>query len=201
MKGSQLNRGFFNESSLVRSFFHSSFGVLLFRRHSNLLVFLMQILQFAPRVPWPLDTGAKLRNYHLARVLAPAQVALLAFREQEDSTEPAGKVYERTVTVRRDGAYSIDKLLRGALGRTPLPLLNYTTAEMRAALARILTQNHFDIVQVESIHLMNYLPTILSAGRRPLVVCDWHNIESALMKQYGEHARSFARRAYARKTA
>ena len=40
----------------------------------------MRVLHFAPRVCWPLDTGAKLRNYHLARVLAQrAQVTLLAF--------------------------------------------------------------------------------------------------------------------------
>jgi len=31
---------------------------------------------------------------------------------------------------------------------------------------------------------MEYLPIIRAARRRPLAVCDWHNIESDLMSQY-----------------
>ena len=46
----------------------------------------MRVLHFAPRVCWPLDTGAKLRNYHLARVLSEkAAVTLLAFTDAEQS--------------------------------------------------------------------------------------------------------------------
>ena len=162
----------------------------------------MRLLQFAPRVPWPLDTGAKLRNYHLARVLGEqAQVTLLAFTQTRDPAERRIEAYESVVTVRRDGAYSIDKVIRGALGRTPLPLLNYTTLEMRTALAAVLIEHAYDVVQVESIHLMNYLPDIFAAPSRPLIVCDWHNIESGLMRQYGSRQRNVARRAYAKKTA
>jgi len=162
----------------------------------------MRLLQFAPRVPWPLDTGAKLRNYHLARVLGEqAQVTLLAFTQTRDPAERRLDAYESVVTVRRDGAYSIDKVIRGAIGRTPLPLLNYTTLEMRVTLAAVLIEHAYDIVQVESIHLMNYLPEIFAAPNRPLVICDWHNIESGLMRQYGSRQRNLARRAYARKTA
>jgi len=162
----------------------------------------MRVLQLAPRVCWPLDTGAKLRNYHLARMLAMrAQVMLLAFAEGESETAELEKLYERIVIVPRGGAYSPGKVLRGALGRTPLPLLNYTTEEMKEALARALDENHFDIVQVESIHLMNYLSVIRAARNAPLAVCEWHNIESELMRQYSERERSPGRRMYARKTA
>ena len=51
----------------------------------------MRILQIAPRLCWPLDTGAKLRNYHLARVLAErASVSLLAFAYREQSVSERG---------------------------------------------------------------------------------------------------------------
>ncbi|HEX9629509.1 MAG TPA: glycosyltransferase [Pyrinomonadaceae bacterium] len=162
----------------------------------------MRILQFAPRVCWPLNTGAKLRNYHLARVLSErAQVSLLAFTDDPAVTLPSENFYRQIITVGRDQAYSFRKVLRGALGRTPLPLLNYTTNEMKQMLARVLSENDFDFVQVESIHLMNYLPTIRAARSRPLVICDWHNIESELMRQYSQRESNVARRAYARKTA
>ena len=162
----------------------------------------LQVLQFAPRVPWPLDTGAKLRNYHLARTLSEKfRMTLLAFAERDAHSPELKTVYERIEMVRRDAGYSLGKVLRGATGKTPLPLLNYTTKEMKQALAALLNEQEFDLVQVESIHLMNYLPTIRAALKPPLVVCDWHNVESEVMRQYSERAKSFARRAYANKTA
>jgi sugar transferase (PEP-CTERM/EpsH1 system associated) len=162
----------------------------------------MRVLQFAPRICWPLDTGAKLRNYHLARVLSErSEVSLLTFAESEQVPPELENLYHEIVSVQRDGSYSVGKLLRGALGKTPLPLLNYTTEEMRQALARLLVDNRFDIVQVESIHLMKYVPTIRTSEISPVVVCDWHNIESELMKQYSDHERNLGRKAYARRTA
>ena len=160
----------------------------------------LRLLQIAPRVPWPLDTGAKLRNYHLARALQGSmRVTLLAFGEQSNSTQ-LDAAYERVVCVPRNERYSTGNIIRGALGRTPLPLLNYTTPEMSAALKRLLAEDRFDLVQVESVHLMNYLPLLRSWSRTP-VVCDWHNVESDLMRQYAEREPKVARRTYARRTA
>jgi sugar transferase (PEP-CTERM/EpsH1 system associated) len=162
----------------------------------------MRVLQFAPRVCWPLDTGAKLRNYHLARVLAErARVSLLAFSDHDQSLARLDDVYETVTTVKRDSAYSVGKLVRGGLGQTPLPVLNYTTKAMNRGLQHLLTENDFDIIQVESIHLMSYLPIIRSARVRPKVVCDWHNIESELMRRYSEREPSRLRRIYASRTA
>ncbi|HVS21806.1 MAG TPA: glycosyltransferase [Pyrinomonadaceae bacterium] len=162
----------------------------------------MRVLQFAPRVCWPLDTGAKLRNFHLARVLSErANVTLLAFTDEEQSLSAIENVYERVIAVKRDPGYTPSKILRGALGRTPLPVLNYTTDAMKQALERVLSEHDFDIVQIESIHLMAYLPIIRAARTRPLVICDWHNIESELMQRYAERERNFLRKTYAQKTA
>jgi sugar transferase (PEP-CTERM/EpsH1 system associated) len=162
----------------------------------------MHVLQLAPKVCWPLDTGAKLRNYHLARVLAErARVTLLAFTDHEQSLANLENSYEQVVTVTRDPDYTFSKMLRGALGNTPLPVLNYTTNSMKQALERILSERDFEIVQVESVHLMAYLPIIRAARKPPIAVCDWHNIESELMTRYSERESNVARRAYARKTA
>ena len=162
----------------------------------------LRVLQLAPRAPWPLHTGAKLRNYHLARVIAEhARISLLAFSEPGHDAPKESDAYDQIEIVPRAQSYSFGKLLQGAVGRTPLPLLNYTSEGMKQALTRILVKNTFDIIQIESIHLMNYLPVIRAAVSRPLVVCDWHNIESDLMGQYAESQSNVARKAYARRTA
>jgi len=161
-----------------------------------------RVLQFAPRVPWPLDTGAKLRNYHLARVLAENfSMTLLAFGDENNAGSELRNVYERIVTVPRDERYSARKVLRGAIGSTPLPILNYSTEDMRRVLTTLLNEQRFDLVQVESVHLMDYLPVIRSVTRKSIVICDWHNVESELLMQYSERVVSFARRSYARRTA
>src|SRR5689334_15434629 len=97
----------------------------------------MRVLHFAPRVCWPLDTGAKLRNYHLAReVSRSAQITLLAFSETSEQTasdhKPAAgagradestvdpplarpeEFYERVRLIARGRGYTPGKVLRGA---------------------------------------------------------------------------------------
>ena len=167
---------------------------------------MLRVLHFVPRVCWPLDTGAKLRNYHLARVLAEhADLTLLAFSENdeqkaENSSSHPQHFYRRMVLVRREQGYTFSKIVRGAIGSTPLPVLNYTTNAMKEQLARILDEGDFDLVQLESIHLAAYLPIIRETESRPLVICDWHNVESELMWRYSERETNKLRRAYARKT-
>jgi sugar transferase (PEP-CTERM/EpsH1 system associated) len=166
----------------------------------------MRVLQFAPRVCWPLDTGAKLRNYHLARVLsARAHLALLAFDDHlpfsAESVTALEKIYKQVVAIPRDSAYTATKIVRGLLGKTPLPVLNYTTSPMKRSLEHLLNDQDFDVVQVESIHLMSYLPIAQEARKRPVVICDWHNVESELMRRYSQREPGRLRRAYASRTA
>jgi len=160
----------------------------------------MRILLLTPRVCWPLDTGAKQRNHHLARILADyASVTLLAFTDNGTPVD-LPNFYDRVIAVLRDPTYTLSKIIRGGVGSTPLPVLNYTTAGMKSALSRLLSEQHFDIVQIESIHLSAYLPIIRNAPCRPMVICDWHNIESELMRRYSEQEVHTLRKIYARDT-
>jgi len=158
-------------------------------------------LQIAPQLPWPIDTGAKLRNFHLARTMSPdAAVALVAFGNEQGISGPAPH-YQPVISVPREDHNSFFNLLRGAVGKTPLPLLNYTRPQMMRALQELIARSEFDIVQFESIHLMPYLATVRAARKPALAVLDWHNIESTLLEQYSERQRNPLRRAYVRRTA
>src|SRR5438445_9852237 len=99
----------------------------------------LRVLQIAPRLPWPLDTGAKLRNFHLGRVLSnEAAVTLLAFESDEARAHELAQIHQNVVALPRDRHNSFSKLLRGAIGPTPLPLLNYTTPELGRQLKKLL---------------------------------------------------------------
>ncbi len=161
----------------------------------------MRVLFLAPKQCWPTTTGAMLRNYHLARRISDfASVTLLAFGDHGIPSVDFPSFYDNAVTIPRDPSYTLSKIVRGAVGRTPLPILNYTTQAMKQALTRLLSEGTFDIVQIESIHLSAYLPFIRKAPHRPLVICDWHNIESELMRRYSQQEARTLRKFYARDT-
>ncbi|WP_437968946.1 glycosyltransferase family 4 protein [Sorangium sp. So ce260] len=165
----------------------------------------MRILYFAPRACWPLDTGAKLRNWHFVRQLSRfARVTYLSFaddgavrngRARMGGAGPApqpmsdiARIADQVLTLTQERPNSLGKILRGAVGELPLVVLNYTTSAMRQELARVLDEGQFDAVQVESVHLAGYLPVLRAARDRPLLLCDWHNIESEVLSRYSKHA-------------
>lgn len=96
--------------------------------------------------------------------------------------------------------YTPGKILRGLVGRWPLPVLNFDSAHMKAALAELLSREQFDLIQMEYIGMAAYLPLLRAASRAPIVL-DWHNIDSELMDRYSQAATSPLRRWYAGHTA
>ncbi|WP_437649779.1 glycosyltransferase family 4 protein [Sorangium sp. So ce362] len=98
------------------------------------------------------------------------------------------QITDQVLTLTQERPNSLGKILRGAVGQLPLVVLNYTTDAMRQELARVLDTGQFDAVQVESVHLAGYLPLLRAARNRPLLLCDWHNIESEVLSRYSQHA-------------
>ncbi len=62
---------------------------------------------------------------------------------QFENRNPVGEWCEDFVTVPLDSSYSPLKLARGLIGKTPLPVLNYTTPAMQEALDEIVGQIRF----------------------------------------------------------
>jgi len=165
----------------------------------------MRILYFSPRQCWPRDTGAKLRDYYLASQLAArCPVTYLGLRDPSDASSepPAGEAgFAAYHSVARESTYTVSKLVRGLIGPTPLTVLNYSSARVSHMLAEILRAGAFDAVQMEGVHLSAYLPVIRAAASRPVILSDWHNIESEILHRYSQVNASPMRRAYAWRTA
>ncbi len=164
----------------------------------------MRILYFSPRDCWPLTTGARLRDYHLAQQLAKNNeltfVALVEPGMPAPAPPPESAGF-RQVLIERGTSYTPMNLLRGLTGPLPVTLLNYTSAKAAATLAALLRENRFDSVQIEGIHLAEYVSTIRQNSPRSLIVADWHNIESELMDRYADGCTGLPRKLYARRTA
>ncbi len=170
----------------------------------------MRILYFSSRECWPVNSGARLRDYHQARQLARhsslTYVGLPYPHEMNsDSTSeplpPPEQIFERMLRIPKGAGYAPLKLVKGLLGPTPVTVLNCTTPHIAAELAKLGREGRFDSIQMEGVHLVRYIPILRAFPSRPPIVCDWHNIESEIMRRYSENEPSLPRRLYARRTA
>ena len=169
----------------------------------------MRVLYFSPRICWPTVSGAHLRDFYFARELArQAELTYLGL-VSEDSPAQAERLRGQlsssgsveVVAIRRDASYRRSNILRGLIGPTPLNVLNFTSPRVMAELERLLQRRSFDVVQIESMHLIAYARHIRRLAPRTRLILDWHNIESEILGRYAENDSNPLRRLYARRTA
>jgi len=158
----------------------------------------LRILFLSPRQCWPAHSGAKLREYYLVRALSQdAVITHISFSETGAPVSLNDLPFCRqVVSVPRPRSYTPDKILRGLLGRRPLPVVNYTSVAMERTLARLLEEQQFELIHLDSIHMSAYVPLLRRATSAPMVY-DWHNIESEAMRRYSSRSTSLLRRGYA----
>ncbi|MCL5746050.1 MAG: glycosyltransferase [Acidobacteria bacterium] len=158
----------------------------------------MRILYVSPRQCWPLLSGAKLRDYHLALALGRhAALTYLFFAEPglPVPTRADLPFCEEIVPVPHPGRrYTAGGIIRGVFGRWPLPVVKYTSAAMSTAISRICAGHRFEIAHMDGIHLAAYGVLLRKMTKDARVIFDWHNIESEGMRRYSGNTDSHIRR-------
>ncbi|HXJ44578.1 MAG TPA: glycosyltransferase [Bryobacteraceae bacterium] len=164
----------------------------------------MRILFLSPRQSVPARSGAKLREYHFLRALGTsAELTYVYFKDPGDQglTVMDLPFCREVVGIPKPPAYGLFKTVMGLAGRWPLPILNYTSAEMNGAVARLIGNREFDIIHLDSIHMIRYAEMATKRRGSLKAVYNWHNIESEAMRRYSTTTSSRARRLYAGFTA
>ncbi len=168
----------------------------------------MRVLYFSPRICWPTISGAHLRDYYFARTLARNAQLTYVGLVNEDARQQAEKLRQRlepqngtkVYPLRRQAGYRPTNILRGLIGPTPLNVLNYTSPAVIAALEPILREQTFDVIQIESMHLIAYARHIRQVAPRTRLILDWHNIESEILARFAQNDSNPLRAFYARRT-
>lgn len=168
----------------------------------------MRVLYLSPRFCWPTISGAHLRDFYFARTLARNVRLTYVGLVNDDARVQAEQLRHRlephngtkVYALRRDAGYRPVNILRGLIGPTPLNVLNYTSDKVIAALEPILREQSFDVIQIESMHLIAYAERIRKVAPRTRLILDWHNIESEILARYAENDSNPLRAFYARRT-
>ena len=147
------------------------------------------ILILTPQLPYPPQQGTSLRNYHIIRGLAQHHdVTLLSFVEANQRTGPAAtnplwQLCRAVITVPAPARGRRQRLAHLLTTRRPDMAHRLASHAFDAHLHRLLSQNHFDIVQVEGLELAQAIETIRLAGPKSRIVFDNHNAETELQRR------------------
>jgi polysaccharide biosynthesis protein PslH len=166
----------------------------------------MRVLYFSPRIAWPIISGAHLRDFYFAQYLAQkAQLTYIGL-VAEDAGKQADLLRQQlghdaqVIALRREATYRRTNIIRGLIGPTPLNVLNYTSPRVLAEVDRIMREQSFDTIQIESMHLIAYARRIRQLAPQSRLILDWHNIESEILARYAENDSNPLRAWYARRT-
>ena len=120
----------------------------------------MRLLFITDHLPYPPTDGWRIRVHAFLRGLAPRhEITLVSFSRIGEDGEAAAALRDLGVRVHvipRNPRYSPLKLVRGLVGRTAFPILNYYDERMTAVLAQVAATASFDLVQAESLHTAQY---------------------------------------------
>jgi len=148
----------------------------------------MRVLLLTQVLPYPPDSGPKIKTYHVIKYLAQRhRVTLVAFVRDTDKPEYIAHLKtlcERVITVPIQRAASRDLVFLGKslLSGQPWMMLRDERPEMRAALAELAATSQFDIVHADQLNMGQFaLP--FPSGRK---VLDLHNALWVLYKRMSE---------------
>ena len=147
----------------------------------------LDILFLAPRIPWPLDTGGKIRTFYILRSLARHhRVKLLTFRDRQTSVaDGLRELQEANIWYElfdKPGMVSRAKnLARGALGPVPITVRKYQNDAMLRRVMNLSSDGDVDLVHCDHVHMAPYG----SASPAPFVM-DEHNVESLIWERFSQ---------------
>ncbi len=147
----------------------------------------MRILLLTPQRPYPPHQGTTLRNYNLIKQLAQRHaVSVLTFVEPDQHPTDHGiltRLCRWIETVPVPPRSSGHRLRQMLTTRRPDMSWRLWSPAFAARLARRLSEQTFDVVEIEGIEMTPYLEVVEAAQPRPLIIYDAHNAEWILQKR------------------
>jgi sugar transferase (PEP-CTERM/EpsH1 system associated) len=147
----------------------------------------MRILLLTPQRPYPPHQGTTLRNFNLVKELSKRHtVCVLTFLEPDQNPNdpgPLADLCEWVETVPMPQRSPGLRLRQMLTTRRPDMSLRLWSPALKTRLAARLSEQPFDVVEIEGIEMAPYLPTLEAAPARPLIVYDAHNAEWVLQKR------------------
>lgn len=144
----------------------------------------LRILFLAPRIPWPLDTGGKIRTYYLLKALARHhQVRVITFGSIADDGPGLGAIHELGAQCELfPPGEIVDRaiqLVLGLAGPIPYNIRKYTFPRIGQRIRQLALKREVDLLHCDHLHMAPYGPL----ADLPFVV-DEHNVETIIWERF-----------------
>ncbi|MCW5897864.1 MAG: glycosyltransferase [Flavobacteriales bacterium] len=164
----------------------------------------MRILQLCNKPPWPpIDGGSKaMHNLMRGLVAAGHQVKVLCISTPKQGFQPSEVPREMARQTRMEAVY-VDTRVNVVDAFTDLitadnyNISRFFSPDMDIRLIRLLSEETFDIVQLESLFMTPYIPTIRRYSKARVVLRS-HNLEHVIQDRIATGERNFLKRPYRR---
>ncbi len=136
----------------------------------------MKVLLLTQVLPYPPDSGPRVKTYHVLRYLAERHEVTLVSFVRGDVTEAAEHLGHYckdvlTVPIRRTAAQDLRALIKSMLSGDPFMMVRDRRREMLQVLSEVSSRHDFDIVHADQINMAQYAQQISGAKS----VLDAHN--------------------------
>jgi glycosyltransferase involved in cell wall biosynthesis len=157
----------------------------------------MRILQLSPQVPYPLSDGGKVGIFNITKQLSLRghDITFLCLDRPPRGQAINMTRFAHTIAVPHSNKNSILGIVRNLFSNLPYNLSKYHSRAYTKALRRVLTNETFDVVHVDHLHMAHYGLLCRQIARIPIVLRE-HNVESTIMERYAETKRNKLWRTY-----
>lgn len=153
------------------------------------ILFLTQVL------PYPLDSGAKIRAYYVLRQLSQRhRVSLVSFVRADDRPDYLDHLATfchavHPVPLRRSRWLDLRAAARAGLSGRPVIILRDELVEMQALLRRLVRQEQFDVIHADQTSMAQYAlyGQAQAAAARPKILLDAHNALYRIPERLAAH--------------
>jgi len=146
----------------------------------------MKILFLTYDLPYPLNSGGKIRAHYLIKGLAKHhQITLFSYYRDEDQKKylPQLKKHcQKIYLFKRKKPWSWQNILRSFSTYLPFPAATYYSPQLEKALQKELENEKYDLVHFESFYPALYLPVVKKRGIK--TVMGNENIEYQVYQRF-----------------
>ncbi len=153
----------------------------------------MKILQLCKKFPYPLKDGESIAVTYLSRALHKlgAKLTLLAMDTTKHPVNPEGwpndfNHYEAIHLVKIDNSIKYKDALLNLFSEDSYHVSRFISRGYSLRLIQLLQEEEYDIIQLETLYLAPYIPTIKKYAKG-MVVMRAHNIEFEIWDRIAQH--------------
>lgn len=159
----------------------------------------MKVLWISPKLPYPPESGDKLRQFNLIRELSPnIEISLIAFtltKQEENQAGHMNRFCSRVKTFFFDELSQLQRIRAIITSPNPYYVSRYQRADVNDYILSELESFRPDLIQIEHTYLAEYLRRIPSHLKRPSILTK-HNIDADLALQSYKFADSLIKRIF-----